>query len=69
VNDELQTKTLDELHDDIEAALFAAQDLAHAGGTRERAIVVTKLEEALLWSKRAIGNEQAAPELTGADPS
>ena len=60
MNDELQTKTLDELHDDIEAALFAAQDLGHAQGTRERAIIATKLEEALLWVKRAIANEEAA---------
>ncbi len=53
-------KTLQELHDDIEAALFAAQDLtsANSGNAldlgREKAIIVTKLEEALLWTKRAL---------------
>jgi len=50
-------KTLQELHDDIEAALFAAQDLGPQefdGGERYKALVVTHLEEALLWTKRAM---------------
>lgn len=47
-------KTLQELHDDIEAALFAAQDLSAADASREKAIIATKLEEALLWTKRAL---------------
>lgn len=45
---------LDQLHDGIEACLFAAQDLPH---TREQALVATKLEEALLWAKRLAEKE------------
>jgi hypothetical protein len=54
-------KTLKELHDDIEASLFASQDLPR---NRETAIVVTQLEQSLLWCKRALelhGDLEPAP--------
>ncbi len=50
-----------ELHDDVEAALFAVQDLGgdkFDGDPRIKSIVATKLEEALLWIKR--GAERGA---------
>jgi hypothetical protein len=53
-------KTLQELHNDIQAALFAVQDLTGDPGDpvgREKAIIATKLEEAFLWTKRAIEKE------------
>lgn len=52
-------KTLQEVRDDIEAALFAVQDLSGSGDSvgREKAIIATKLEEAFLWAKRAIEKE------------
>lgn len=52
-----QGKTLQELHDDIEAALFAVNDLDGVqfdGGPRLKALIGTNLEEALLWTKRAM---------------
>lgn len=42
---------LQELHDDIEAALFASQNLPHG---REQAVIVAKLESALSWTKKAL---------------
>jgi hypothetical protein len=48
-----QTKTLQELHDDIEAALFASQDIALE--SRYKALIAAKLEQALLWCKRDLG--------------
>ena len=51
-------KTLQEIHDDIEAALFASNDLGgdveFEGGQRLKALIATNLEEALLWTKRAM---------------
>lgn len=59
--DEKQT-AWDEVRADVEAALFAANDLPvemFDGDARIKAIVGTKLEEALLWLKRGI--EKGAP--------
>lgn len=53
----MDEKTLQEVHDDIEAALFAVNDLGNVdfdGGPRVKALIATKLEEALLWTKRAL---------------
>jgi hypothetical protein len=55
--DEGALQVLREVRDDIEAALFAVQDLTGNPEDpvgREKAIIATKLEEAFLWSKRAI---------------
>lgn len=52
-----QAKTLEEIRGDIEASLFAVQDLTGRSDDpvgREKAIIATKLEEAFLWTKRAI---------------
>lgn len=53
----MDPKTLQEVHDDIEAALFAVNDLGDLefdGGPRYKALIATKLEEALLWTKHAM---------------
>jgi hypothetical protein len=52
-----QAKAWQEVHDDVEAALFAVNDLdaeTFDGGPRIKAIVATKLEETLLWVKRGM---------------
>jgi hypothetical protein len=51
-----QPKTLQEVHGDIEAALFAAQDL---DASHEKELIVAELEEALMWCKRGIEKERA----------
>lgn len=59
----MEPKTLQEIHDDIEAALFAVQDLTGRADDpvgREKAIIATKLEEGLLWTKRAIEKGEGA---------
>jgi len=57
----MDPKTLQELHDDIEAALFAVNDLSDEqfdGDLRMKALIATNLEQSLLWTKRAM--EKAA---------
>ena len=52
-----QAASWQEVHDDIEAALFAVNDLdatTFDGGERIKAIIATKLEETMLWVKRGI---------------
>lgn len=59
-----QGKTLQEVHDDIEAALFAVNDLDGVefdGGPRLKALIATNLEQAFLWTKRAMELAGVAP--------